>query len=166
MLSRKNLFYAAMLPFLVFFLIFPYALFPNIDVLHPSTSADALASFLPAGLHGLVEVYRNWTFSLFYVMAELWGSICLSTLFWGCANEVTKVSEAKRFYGFLGIGANIPLLFVGSTVKKILSLNDWGASIRVLMGICFVVVVCVMSLYWYLNNVVMEDPKFKITTKS
>ena len=163
MLSRKNLFYAAMLPFLLFFLIFPYALFPNIDVLHPTTSADALAAFLPAGLHGLVEVYRNWTFSIFYVMAELWGSICLSTLFWGCANEVTKVSEAKRFYGFLGIGANIPLLFVGSTVKKILSLNDWGASIRVLMGICFVVAVCVMALYWYLNNVVMEDPRFKIT---
>lgn len=162
-LSRKNLFYAAMLPFLIFFLVFPYLLYPNIDVLHPSTSASWLLHYLPSGLHGLVEVYKNWTFSLFYVVAELWGSICLSTLFWGCVNEVTKVTEAKRFYGFLGIGANIPLLFVGGTVEKILSLGDWETSLKVLMTLCLGVGIVVIALYWYLNNIVMEDPRFKLT---
>ena len=163
--SRKNLFYVALAPFMLFFLAFPYLLFPNIDILHPTTSADWLASVLPEGVQGLVEVYRNWTFSLFYVFAELWGSVALSTLFWGCANEVTKVSEAKRFYGFLGIGANIPLLFVGGLVKSILSVGNWGTSIKLLMAVCFVVGLCVMGLYWYLNNVVMELPEFKITEK-
>ena len=160
--SRKNLFYVAISPFLLFFLIFPFLLYPNIDLLHPTASADWLASQLPQGLLGLVEVFRNWTFSLFYVMAELWGSVCLSTLFWSCANEVTKVSEAKRFYGFLGIGANIPLLFVSTIVERVYGLGDLNLSIQVFMTLCFFVTLCVMGLYWYLNNVVMEDPKFKI----
>ena len=164
LVSRKNLFYITISPFLIFFLAFPTLMFPNIDILHPGASADWLASMLPQGLLGLVEVYRNWTFSLFFVMAELWGSVCLSLLFWTCANEVTKVHEAKRFYGFLGIGANIPLLFVSTIVTKINSLGDQSVTIPTYMFLCAVVTLCIMGLYWYLNNVVMEDPQFKIAS--
>lgn len=161
-LSRKNLFYAAIAPFMVFFLIFPTVLFPNTDILHPTEAANWLASVLPQGIHGLIEVFRNWTFSWFYVMAELWGSVVLSTLFWGMANEITKVGEAKRFYGLLGIGANIPLLFVDNIVGKIVGLGDWGMSIRALMALLFVTGLGIIALYWYINNIVMEQPEFKL----
>ncbi|KAL6539280.1 ADP,ATP carrier protein 2, chloroplastic [Orobanche gracilis] len=30
---------------------------------------------------------RIWSFCLFYVMAELWGSVAVSVLFWGFANQ-------------------------------------------------------------------------------
>jgi len=38
---------------------------------------------------GPIAILRNWTFCLFYVMAELWGSVVVSLLFWGFANQVT-----------------------------------------------------------------------------
>jgi AAA family ATP:ADP antiporter len=35
-----------------------------------------------AGLHGLLKVAGHWTFSLFFCMAELWGAVVISVLFW------------------------------------------------------------------------------------
>jgi AAA family ATP:ADP antiporter len=34
------------------------------------------------GLHGLLKVVGNWTYSLFFCMAELWGAVIISVLFW------------------------------------------------------------------------------------
>ena len=39
---------------------------------------------------GPIAILRNWTFCLFYVMAELWGSVVVSLLFWGFANQVRQ----------------------------------------------------------------------------
>lgn len=38
--------------------------------------------FCDAGLHGLLKVVGNWTYSLFFCMAELWGAVVISVLFW------------------------------------------------------------------------------------
>ena len=76
-LSREKLFYAAMVPFLVFFALFPTVIYPYREVIQP-TSAPWLESVLPLGWHGLIGMYKNWTYSLFYIMAELWGSAVLS----------------------------------------------------------------------------------------
>src|SRR5690606_18182990 len=47
------------------------------------------------------------------VMSELWGTAVMTVLFWGFANEVTNVSEAKRYYGILMIGANLAGILSG-----------------------------------------------------
>jgi AAA family ATP:ADP antiporter len=39
-------------------------------------------------------VLRNWSYCLFYVMAELWGSVVVSVLFWGFANQVGGAGRA------------------------------------------------------------------------
>ena len=44
---------------------------------------------------GPISIMRNWTFCLFYVMAELWGSVVVSLLFWGFANQVC--ASVKQF---------------------------------------------------------------------
>ena len=99
--------------FLAFFFVFTFVLFPAQEFLHPNGVADKLQAFLPAGFKGLIAIFRNWTFTLFYVMSELWGTAILTVLFWGFANEVTNVKEARRFYGILMIGANIAGIFSG-----------------------------------------------------
>jgi hypothetical protein len=43
---------------------------------------------LPAAFKGPISIFRNWTYAVFYTMAELWGSVVVSLLFWGFANEV------------------------------------------------------------------------------
>jgi AAA family ATP:ADP antiporter len=50
-------------------------------------------------------------------MAELWGSVVVSVLFWGFANQITTVDEAERFYPLFGLGANVALIFSGQAVK-------------------------------------------------
>lgn len=111
--SREKVFYIMMCIFLAFFFIFTFVLFPAQEHLHPNALADKMQQLLPEGCKGLIAVFRNWTFTLFYVMSELWGTAILSVLFWGFANEVTTVGEAKRYYGLLAIGANIAGIFSG-----------------------------------------------------
>lgn len=111
--NREKVFYIMMTIFLVFFLIFTFVLFPAQEFLHPHETADKLQAILPEGLRGMVALFRNWTFTLFYVMSELWGTAILTVLFWGFANEITKVHEAKRYYGVLMIGANLAGILSG-----------------------------------------------------
>lgn len=111
--SRERVFYTITGMFLAFFFIFAFFLFPYQEYLHPHGAANFLESVLPAGFKGLIALFRNWTFTLFYVASELWGTAILSVLFWGFANEVTSVHEAKRFYGLLSIGANIGSIISG-----------------------------------------------------
>lgn len=111
--SREHVFYIIMSIFLVFYFVFAFFLYPAQDVLHPNDLADRLQALLPVGFKGLIAIFRNWTFTLFYVMSELWSTTIFTVLFWGFANEVTSVSEAKRFYGILTTGGNIAGVFAG-----------------------------------------------------
>ncbi|MGR3952281.1 MAG: NTP/NDP exchange transporter [Chlamydia sp.] len=167
-LSKENLFYATIVPFLVFFALFPTLFYPNRDVLHPHAFADWLKEILPIGLSGLVESLRNWTYSLFYILAELWGSAVLSLLFWGFANDITKVSEAKRFYSLFGLGANLALLASGpaivyvSNVRKFLPENAdaWQYSLNYLMSMVLVAGVIVIAVYYWMSRNVLTDARF------
>ncbi len=160
MLSRKALFYATLMPFLVFFVVFPYVLYPNLDILHPTVSADWLQSVLPAGLSGFVAIYRNWTFSLFYVLAEIWGSLILSTLYWSFANETTSVKEAKRFYALFLMGANLALLLIAPAARYAKTLGSWSATLTFVLNIAIFSTAAVAGLYWYINRFVLTDPRF------
>ncbi len=111
--SRERVFYIMMGIFLTFFFIFTFFLYPAREALHPNETADKLQLLLPAGFKGLISLYRNWTFTAFYVMSELWSTAILTVLFWGFANEVTKVGEARRFYGIFAIGANLSAILSG-----------------------------------------------------
>ena len=168
MLSKPALFYTTIIPFLIFFGLFSIIFYPNREILHPNASADWLQSFLPAGLQGLVACYRNWTYSLFYILSELWGSVVLSLLFWGFANDMTRVTEAKRFYSLFGLGANFALLFSGqaivyfSDIRKHLpaDVDAWQVSLNYLMAMVVIAGLLVMAIYWWINKNVLTDPRF------
>lgn len=167
-LSKEKLFYATITPFLLFFAFFAYVLYPFRESLHPHATADYLQSFLPVGLNGLIACFRNWTYSLFYILSELWGSVVLSLLFWGFANDITRVTEAKRFYSLFGLGANLALLFSGpaivlvSDIRKNLPANvdAWQVSLNYLMTMVVVAGLLVIAIYWWINRNVLTDTRF------
>lgn len=99
-LEQKDVFYACVIPFLLFFASFALIIYPNTAVLHPHALVDQIASHLPKGFGAPLAIVRNWSFALFYVLAEMWGSVVTSLLFWGFANEVTTVDEAKKYCEF------------------------------------------------------------------
>lgn len=169
-LSKPALFYSCIAPFLIFFGLFALILYPARNFLHPHELADHLQTVLPAGFMGLIAVFRNWVFSLFYILSELWGSVVLSLLFWGFANDITKVMEAKRFYALFGVGANVALLFSGPTIRyfanlpKKLSILDgidpWGITINKLMLIVVGLGLVIVACYWWINKNVLTDARF------
>ena len=121
--TRERVFYIMMSIFMVFFAIFAFVLLPLQEYLHPNETADLFQSILPEGLKGLIAIFRNWTFTLFYVMSDLWSSAIMTVLFWGFANEVTSVDEAKRFYGPLMVGANLGGMLAGQMSVTFLQLD-------------------------------------------
>lgn len=172
-LSKKQLFNTMITSFIAFFAIFVLFLYPNRDILHPTDMADRLQAFLPEGAGGLIALFRNWTYALFYIMAELWGSVAISLLFWGFANDTTRVSESKRFYAMFGLGANAAMLVSGPAIiyfsdirsKLPAGVDAWGVSLNYMMGMVIGSALVVMGLYWWINKYVLTDPRFYDTSE-
>ena len=89
--SREKVFYGIVTTFLAFFALFAMVIYPSQAFLHPNAFADWLTALLPAGFVAPIAIIRNWTYAVFYTMAELWGSVIVSLLFWGFANEISTV---------------------------------------------------------------------------
>ncbi|KHN22476.1 ADP,ATP carrier protein 1, chloroplastic-like [Glycine soja] len=161
-LSKQALFYSIILPFIAFFGAFGFVLYPLSNYIHPEAFADKLLNILGPRFLGPLAIMRIWSFCLFYVMAELWGSVVISVLFWGFANQITTVDEAKRFYPLFGLGANVALVFSGRTVKYFSNLRStlgpgvdgWAISLKAMMSIVVGMGVAICFLYWWVNNYV------------
>ncbi|KAL4279988.1 hypothetical protein GQ457_03G042030 [Hibiscus cannabinus] len=161
-LSKKALFYTVIVPFIIFFGAFGFLLYPLSNYIHPEALADKLLAVLGPRFLGPLAILRIWSFCLFYVMAELWGSVVISVLFWGFANQITTVEEAKRFYPLFGLGANVALIFSGRTVKYFSNLRQnlgpgvdgWAISLKGMMSIVVLMGLAICFLYWWVNNFV------------
>ena len=86
-MEQKNVFQTIVAGFLIFFATFAFVLYPASGVIHPHALCDWLVLSLPAGFAAPIAILRNWTFAMFYVLAEMWGSVVVSLLFWGFANR-------------------------------------------------------------------------------
>lgn len=168
-LSKASLFYASMAPFILFFALFNWFIYPNHGWLHLNESADWLATVLPSGAKGLIANYRNWSFALFYIMAELWGSVTISLLFWGLANDITRVTDAKRHYSLFGLAANVALLssglsiiFAGRMNKATNAADAWSSYLGTMLNIFVVLGFGAIAAYYYIDQYVMSDARFKI----
>jgi AAA family ATP:ADP antiporter len=91
-LSKSTLFLVTLLPFFIFYAAFAFILYPNRDFIH---------NLLPTAMAGkegaAMSLLRYWSFSLYFIVSELWASAGVPLLFWTCANDVTKIDEAKRY---------------------------------------------------------------------
>jgi ATP:ADP antiporter, AAA family len=165
-MAQSQVFYTLITVFLAFFTAFSFVLYPNQAFLHPHAACDALAAMLPVSFSAPISIVRNWTFALFYLMAEMWGSVVVSILFWGLANQICTVKEAKKFYPLFGLGANVALIFSGQYVKVVSKLRDnlpvgvdpWGFSLKLLVGGILVSGAILTACYSYIQKNVMTDP--------
>ena len=164
--DSKDVFYTCIIPFLIFFTSFAFLVYPNIGILHPHGFVDNLAKHLPLGFSAPLSIIRNWSFAIFYVMSEMWGSVVASLLFWGFANEVTTVDEAKKYYPLFGLGANVALIFSGQYVKWVSRLranlpagvDPWGVSLKYLMSAVSISGLVLLATFSYMQRCVLTDP--------
>lgn len=167
-LPRDKVFYIIISIFLVYFAVFTFILYPIRDSIHPHALADYLATTLSPGFKGLIAMLRYWTFTLFYVMSELWSSTVLSVLFWGFANQVTKIGEAKRFYGLFGVGANFSGIFAGQASvfcctytrqggQLPIGEDPWHQSLILMVSLILIAGVFALFLFRWLETKVLSD---------
>ncbi len=161
-LSRERVFYVMMSIFIAFFILFTFILYPFQNQLHPHGLCDRIQHMLPLGCQGFVALFRNWTFTLYYVMSEMWSTIIMTVLAWGFANDVTSVNDARRYYGLLGISINLSGIAAGGVATSMsqqafnphlpFGTDAWGQSIFFLNGIIVLGGLCCMSLFRYLHK--------------
>ncbi|CAN0262335.1 unnamed protein product, partial [Ectocarpus sp. 4 AP-2014] len=90
-----------------------------------------------------------------------------SSQFWGFANDIVSVSEAKRFYPLFGLGANVALIFSGQYVRLVSSIRQslppdvdkWGVSLQLLMGAVVTGGLVVAGCYRWMQENVITDPE-------
>ncbi len=160
--KREHVFYIIVGGFLAYFVLFVFVLYPNHQNLQLNATADFLQNYiLPAdGFKGFTAAVRNLNLTIFYVSAEMWSVMVLFMLFWGFANEVTLVEEAKRFYGLFGLGGNLSGIVAGvfasqiQNVGSLPAISSYQGSEWLFCQLSFVMVLCVMimALYWWINR--------------
>lgn len=166
--KRENLFMGVMAAFGIFFGLYAFVLYPAREAISPIALTNWMYEHFPQGLKGLVGMIRYWPSCLFYIMAELWGSAAVSLLFWGFANQITKVAESKRFYALFGIGANLAMYPSGYLIRKFAQIKDylptgvdaWGVTLNYTMGAVVVACAAAIAIYWWINKEVLTDPRF------
>lgn len=170
--NQEKLFYIMIGSFLSFFILFATVLYPLRDVLHPHETADRLQLWLPQGFQGFISIFRNWSYTLFYVMSELWGTAIMSVLFWAFANEIMTVKDAKRFYGILGVGANLAAILSGQIaiilsgelidLSFLFGSDRWGQCLGLVTTVVVFTGFLTIALFrWYNLRVVNKDPSLK-----
>lgn len=178
--KREGLFYVTALPFLVFFGLFPYFIYPFVGSLHMSLdSIHALQASYP-NAKWIIPLIGNWTYTLFYILSELWGSAVLSLLFWQFANSITPVHEARRFYGMFGFLGNFGLVLSGpgiiivsryvQSMKLADRAQETGLMLQYLMaGVIVAGAILLYTFYWTNRNVLTDkryyDPEAMGETK-
>ncbi|MDR1401641.1 MAG: NTP/NDP exchange transporter [Puniceicoccales bacterium] len=167
-MSNEKLFHVTIGIFVAFFGIFGFLIYPNLNTLHPSVATVAQwQSTCSEAWRWPIAIVGNWSYAMFFVMAELWGSVALSLLFWQFANQTCKVSEAKRFYAFFGLLAQFSLLLAGEVADYFAKVSDkavpgvdaWGNALRCLMGIIVVSGIIVMCIYRWIYVYVLTDKR-------
>ena len=166
-LSSEHIFYFIVSMFLTYFLCFTFLIYPSNDSLPLHNFANYLHTVLPKGCNGLIAMIRYWHLTMFYVMAELWSNIVLSVLFWAFANEITKIGEAKRFYGILGLSANMASIAAGQMslfacrmnyIPSFYGNSSWEQTLVFVTLLVTVVGIITMGLYRWMHKHVLTDP--------
>ena len=169
--SQDRVFFIIISSFLLFYVLFVFFLYPARDIIHPHEFAQWMGTFLPKGFRGLVAMVENWSFTLFYVMCELWGTIVLTVLFWGFANEVTKIGESRRFYSVMGIGSNIAAAIAGQ-LSNFLMVDQFSASlpygtdaweqsmINIVLALSLFGFITI-ALFWWMNKNVLNEENYE-----
>ncbi|MDR1365528.1 MAG: NTP/NDP exchange transporter [Holosporales bacterium] len=160
-LDRPKLFYSVTSFFALYLVLFVSFLYPNRDALHPDLTA-VIASW--PRFRWLLLIAGNWTLSLFYIMAELWGSVMISLMFWQYANEITNLKEARRFYSMFGFFSNFGAIAAGNLVVKLSSsgknIAAWDSSLHSIMIFVISSCVIIMCIYWWMERNVLTDKRF------
>ncbi|KAI5186021.1 ATP:ADP antiporter, AAA family [Nematocida homosporus] len=169
--KMRTIMIGAHVVFASYFLVYALVIFPFREQIEPYKYAvmDMFADgkMKVNGLeflNGFLCIFNCWTGSLFYVAAEMWGSVVLSLLFFGCVNELCLLRQALRFYPLFLIAANLALVgsgLIGVVVSSLATSDQFIETFYkyFLLGIAGLSVVNIF-VYKYLMDRVVPYPLY------
>jgi AAA family ATP:ADP antiporter len=182
-MKSEKIFYLIISFFLSFFLLFAFYLLPNYETFHlsPEKTGELVMRF--PNLKWFILLLSNWSFSLFYVIAELWPNFMYALLFWQFVNSINSVDESKRFYPLFGLLGQTGLYLSGVFLKNLRSFHGFFSdlfnlngdyniiTIQMVITIILVLGVFAFFAFWMLNHVILdvataENLKFKTKKKT
>jgi len=125
-LSFEKIYRYLVTAFVVFFILFAYVIYPNVHLLHVNSATLDQMMLAHPHLKWYIALAGNWSYIIFYTLAELWPNIFYVLLFWQFANELTNTEEAKRFYTLFSLFGNSSLIFVGFLMMNLSSENTFA----------------------------------------
>jgi len=168
-LGKTALFYVTLVPFFVFYLLFAFVLYPMRDAIHFPAPNGAIGT---GGLNAAMNLLRYWSFSLFFVVSELWASAGVPLLFWQCANDVTPMSQAKRFYPLFAVTGNLGPIVSGKVMSYVVSLQKtkddvgFGTTLQILAVIKAAICVGIVAIYRRVCTMAREREQKERTEQS
>ena len=160
-------------------MLFAFYLFPNYKTLHlDQETANNLVTQFPH-FKWFILLLSNWSFSLFYVIAELWPNAVFAVLFWQFVNKITSINESRRFYPLFGLLGQTALYFSGAFLTNLVSINRYFAelfklngdasivTIQIVISIILILGTTALFTFWILNHKILditaiEDLQFKV----
>lgn len=88
--SKQSLFYIALIPFFAFYSIFAFILFPNRDIIHfiSARTLEESPSLFKGITNSALGLIRYWSYSVYFIVSELWASAGVPLLFWQVSEKV------------------------------------------------------------------------------
>lgn len=142
--------------FISAFAIFGFILFPLREMIHPSLAGYDNHSHL---IQAFIGFFRCWSYSLFYVVAELWGGIINSVLFWGFVNEIYRIKQAQKNFGPLQICGNIGGIISGFLVMTLSSMAA-SSSVVLYMGMICLTSLIIIYILSYLTKTTFTKKEY------
>lgn len=174
-LGRDALFYATLIPFFAFYALFGFVLYPLRDTIHFPSAAEGGAAGAGVGMAGkAMGLLRYWSYSLYFIVSELWASAGVPLLFWQCANDVTPLHRAKRFYPLFAVFGNMAPILSGRVMSYVVSRYSdddvgFGMTLKALaaikVGICAAIVVLYRSVYAAADRRAREEEMARVNAK-
>lgn len=164
----EHIFYLVLSVFLAFFLLFAFYLFPNHESLHLNQdTVNMLTERYPA-LKWFILLTSKWSFSIFYIGAELWPNMMYSLLFWQFVNKITSIDESKRFYPLFSLLGQTGLYISGSFLVNLPIINNYFANlfnvtydtnyltVQIIVVVISFLGLIALSTFWYINHKILD----------
>jgi len=178
-MKSENIFYLIMSTFLGFFALFAFYLFPNYEYLHLNQDTMNQLVLDYPNFKWFILLLSNWSFSLFYVIAELWPNAVFALLFWQFVNNITQVEESKRFYPIFALLGQTGLALSGFFLTNLRSVNNYFintfnlqsdesvVTIQIVISVILVLGFIALTAFWLINHRVLdlqtvENLKFQV----
>ena len=161
-MSPQKVFSVVTMAFIAAITVFTFLIYPYPDFFHPSVETiDSLVAQYPF-FKWIFKIAGKWSYATIYIIAEMWGSMMMSLLFWQFANQITSTLEAKRFYSMFGLISNLGVLIFSLWVLPVLlddNLNLVAEEVKLIPILSVVILngLVVLFLYRWINSNILTD---------